>query len=273
MKFIKSFFAIIFLILTFVGIIQYIETSQASNITASIFTGFISILLIRSLFKKSQKSYAGILRKIFGWFFLIESVFSIFIAFTELKEHIIIGLITSLFFGGIAFLLLKPKKTNLSVYDTTNSIQEPIKEKYTLETPKETLDEMQKVQENIHANELIQIIQDSYALCQNTTNLQTFESRLELATRYAYTLKQMEQAKLYNANPTSDYFLDILIGNRDNLVNSFLKKSFYAELSKAKNELKSQNGIIKRMNKFFTEIEDSILDFDENLISILKQEL
>ena len=104
MKFIKSFFAIIFLILTFVGIIQYIETSQASNITASIFTGFISILLIRSLFKKSQKSYAGILRKIFGWFFLIESVFSIFIAFTELKEHIIIGLITSLFFGGIAFL-------------------------------------------------------------------------------------------------------------------------------------------------------------------------
>lgn len=250
MKIIKGFFAINFLVLTFISIIQYIETSQPSNIAAIILTGFISILLIRSLFKKPQKSYPGILRKIFGWFFLIESVFSIFITFTELKEHIIIGLITSLFFGGIAFLLLKPRKTDLSVYDTTNSIQE-----------------------NIHANELIQIIQDSYFLCQNTTDLKTFESRLELATRYAYTLKQMEQAKLYNANPTSDYFLNILIGNRDNLVNSFLKKAFYAELSKAKKELKSQNGIVKRMNRFFTEIENSVLDFDENLISILKQEL
>lgn len=139
MKFIKGFFAINFLVLTFIAIMQYIETSQISDMAAIIVMGGISIILICSLFKKPQKSYTGILRKIFGWFFLVESVFSIFITFTELKEHIIIGLITSLFFGGIAFLLLRPRKTDLSVYDTTNSIQEPVEEKYTLETPKEMI--------------------------------------------------------------------------------------------------------------------------------------
>lgn len=54
-KFVKGFFAVCFFILVFVGISQYIETSQPSNLAVSALCFFISILLFRSLSKKSQK--------------------------------------------------------------------------------------------------------------------------------------------------------------------------------------------------------------------------
>ncbi len=55
MKFIKGFFAVNFFVLVFVGIAQYIQTSEPENLAASAFCFFISILLFRSLFKKSSK--------------------------------------------------------------------------------------------------------------------------------------------------------------------------------------------------------------------------
>lgn len=52
MKFIKGYFAINFLALVFVGIVQYIKTFQLENLVSSAFCLFISILLFRSLLKK-----------------------------------------------------------------------------------------------------------------------------------------------------------------------------------------------------------------------------
>lgn len=55
MKFIKGFFAVSFFALVFVGIAQYMQTSQPGNLAASAFCFLISILLFRSLSKKSSK--------------------------------------------------------------------------------------------------------------------------------------------------------------------------------------------------------------------------
>ena len=51
-----------------------------------------------------------VIRKIAGIFFLIEFIISVFLAFTNLKEHPFAAFFTCLFFGVVAFLLLRHPK-------------------------------------------------------------------------------------------------------------------------------------------------------------------
>lgn len=56
MKFIKGYLAVNFLVIAFIGVLQYIETSDPRNLIGSVIGILISILLFRSSFKKSSKS-------------------------------------------------------------------------------------------------------------------------------------------------------------------------------------------------------------------------
>lgn len=195
------------------------------------------------------------IRKLLGIICLIEVPFGVYMLFNELKDHIAVGIFTCAFFAICAYLLLRKKK-----------VDETPKTTYMLEVPSDTLEEMKSVRRSIHADNLIRIINESYSICIHTTDLSTFESRLELATQKAYTLKEMEIAGLYNCEPTSDYFLNILIGKRSDLLNDFLLRAYNHTITKANQELKTQSGIQNRIAKFISKIENSALDFD---ISIL----
>lgn len=188
----------------------------------------------------------------------MEVPFGVYMLFNKLNGYDrTFGIFICLLWGIFAYFLLRKKKTN----ETSNNTST-----YQLNTPTDTLEEMKSVKRSIHADNLIRVIKQSYSICTQTTDLSTFESRLEVATQKAYTLKEMEIAGLYNCEPTSDYFLNILIGNRSDLLNDFLLRAYNYTLTKAKQELKTQSGIQNRITKFISKIENSALDFD---ISIL----
>lgn len=206
-----------------------------------------------------------IFKKICGIFCLLEVLAGLGMLFTgQFKEHSPIGIFVCALFGFLSFLLLKPNRQK----NNSDEIPKHEQSSYQLETPQETIEEIKAVKTSVHSDRLIEVIQQSYFLCLSTNNLSTFESRLEVATQKAYTLKQMEQAGLYNANPTSDYFLELLIGKRDELLEQFLIRAYKQVKIKAETELKSPAAIQKRIDKFLTEIEESVLDFDISVIEL-----
>lgn len=65
-----------------------------------------------------------VIRKIAGIFFLIEFIISVFLAFTNLKEHPFVAFFTCLFFGIVAFLLLRqPKNKEVKIEQPIPDIQ------------------------------------------------------------------------------------------------------------------------------------------------------
>ena len=224
---------------------------------------FIRIFIIKVL---------NFIRILFGIICLIEVPVCIYLIFNDLKDIQAAGAFSCVVFALLAYLLLRKKKKkskgNNSIVGSPivqNTVEPRV---YSLDTPQSTLEEMKSVGHSIHADSVIRAIDESYLICKNTFSLQTFESRLEVATQKAYMLKQMEQAGLYNCEPTSDYYLNLLIGNESELLNDFLLRSYNYTLSKAKRELKTQSGIQRRMTKFISEIEDSVLDFDLSILSV-----
>lgn len=123
------------------------------------------------------------------------------------------------------------------------------------------------------ASSTAKAIEESYSVCQQTVDLNVFKRNLELATRNTYKLKQMEETNLYDGSPPAEYYFDIFIRNQNDLLHSFLRRAFYDNLRKAKNESKNQKEIVKRMDQFFLQMENSSLDFDKNIMSALKKEL
>ena len=203
---------------------------------------------------------------------MIEVPVFIYLIFNDLKDIQAAGAFACAVFALLAYLLLRKKKRkpkgNNSVVESPN-VQNTVEPRvYSLDTPQSTLEAMKSVRHSIHADSIVRVIDESYSICKNTLSLQTFESRLEIATQKAYMLKQLEQAGLYNCEPTYDYYLNLLIGNESELLNDFLLHSYNYTLSKAKRELKTQSGIQRRMTKFISEIEDSVLDFDLSILSV-----
>lgn len=122
----------------------------------------------------------------------------------------------------------------------------------------------------LQIKQIIQVLDDSHKILTSTNNLKTFESRLELATKYSYTLKRIEQNNIYLVSSNADYFLEKFVVSRAELINNFFIRSYQYTLNKAMKELKTQRGIQNRMYKFLTDFEQSTLPFDKNLINKLK---
>lgn len=202
--------------------------------------------------------FIKLFRKILGAFCIVEVLAGIYLTFTKLKDHALIGITVCVLFGFFAYLLLKKTKGSDSNVDTYTDVQ--------LDVPQETIKEMRTVKRSIHSDNLIRVIKESYEICKNTTSLETFESRLEFATQKAYTLKEMEIAGLYNDTPTADSFLSLLVGKRSELLQDFLQRSYDFTLNKAKKELKTEKGVQNRIQKFIEELDASVLDFDTSKI-------
>lgn len=75
------------------------------------------------------------IKKVIGVFFLIEFIFSVYMAFTELREYPVTALFTCLFFGVITFILLRhPKKLEENTVTSQSGDKTSDSEIKTLET-------------------------------------------------------------------------------------------------------------------------------------------
>lgn len=238
-----------------------------------------------------MKNVKTILTKILGLFCLfLTFIFIIGIFTLESKGEKIAFSILTLVFSSIFYLLFFYHKTPINTNPAiTNSEQVQVQNNMisantvtaqrtigtttqgsTNQTPPEALKATSSVVYSLSASSIIRVIEESYIICTTTTQLETFESRLDFATSKALTLRQMEEARVYSGQPSADYFLNLLIGNRKVLLSSFLGRAYQYTVQKAHKELKTEKGIRNRIDSFFNSIESSKCDFDAEEIQRLK---
>lgn len=159
------------------------------------------------------------------------------------------------------YLLLRKKKNQ------TPPLQvETHASKYTLHAPPDILRDMRKHYTVIQARDDSRIMADSFTLIQQTTNFETFFSRLELAQKKALTLLQAEKAgckgiKQLQTTKACESVLD----NVQNAKMVFLDNSYTKETDSAM-QLKTAAGRCKRLTAYLgvlREYEDQFLDVEE----------
>lgn len=137
----------------------------------------------------------NILKKIGRFFCVFWGVMFAITAFGGIiafsMDHKPENLLATLFCVVIAFLLLKKKKAKPS----SNIDTDPTATSFVMQDiPKEILQDMKKHYTIVEAQNDARIMAESFKLIQQTTNLETFFSRLELAQQKALTLLQAEKA-------------------------------------------------------------------------------
>lgn len=231
MKFIKGYFAINFLALVFVGIVQYIKTFQLENLVSSAFCLFISILLFRSLSKKkttknSDKKCSNSLEKKDD---LLESTI------TQLTEN-------------------EPPE---SYIETENVIyradEKPIFDK---EVPYLIQIGQEKATAKWKIPELQRQIKESYQLMCTTNNPETLCSRYKLIVEKIKELAYFEQKGLFDKDSFAQYNALITEDNYCNLILACYTKY----VDKARSKLTTEKGINNRIDKFLKIIHQNVND-------------
>lgn len=145
--------------------------------------------------KNILKDVGRFFRAFWGVMFAITAFGGIMVFFSNHRPE---DLLATLFCAVVAFLLLKKKKAKPSSELTSasqSSPTDPATTSFVLQDiPKEILQDMKKHYTAVEAQNDARIMAESFKLIQQTTNFETFFSRLELAQQKALTLLQAEKA-------------------------------------------------------------------------------
>lgn len=157
--------------------------------------------------------------------------------------------IESIIFGFLTFKLLKPKKKQ---------------SEENFNFPTETLQDMKKYYPKQNIPSLIQQINESLNIIENTCNIDTLLSRKEFLLKSCITLKQLEECKLYKKKPNSDYYMQKL---QDDKFIVHIQRCYWDCLYKA-GMLKTTKGMENRINKFWETMNKYL---DEYTINDIKE--
>ena len=221
-----------------------------------------------------MRYFIKFIRKTIGIFFLIEFIFSVYLAFTDLKKYPLAAFFFFFLFGTITFLLLlHSKKYKASVEQTTSFI----KTKNVDKTDNSKITDMEiSNSSHVHppheeitakwkAPQIIHHIQESYQIMFNTDNPETLCDRYKFAIKGYEELLYYKDQKYFNDNTTIDFFHTLL--STENYL-KLIYQCYQKYKSKAQCELKTQNGINNRINKFWKIIQDNV---DTNIYSELRK--
>lgn len=141
------------------------------------------------------------------------------------------------------------------------------------DVPEETLTDMRRYYTPMQAAEDARILQDSFQLCQRTTNIDTFLSRLDVVQRSALTLLQAQKAKCRGIQKgTAEACLKVL-NTTSALKLDFLHRAFEKE-TEAAMQLKTPAGQRRRLEAFLTALqakEDDFLDVEDAYNQIIDE--
>ncbi|PAE20543.1 hypothetical protein CHH80_11060 [Bacillus sp. 7504-2] len=245
------------------------QKNKIKHILLMFFWSYISIFCISGMFAfiiVTYIEYSSDELTIFEG--IVLTIFSLLFAFLSYKS---IRKIVSLVRNRNTILRSDRYKQNRS--NTSVIVSTPTPTPTT--TPPETLMNMRGYYDEMKISAEINIINDCLYLVRNSKNLETVINRLELGAQKAYLVEQLEQAGLYNNEPTSRELIDIFIGQKSKIINDCIEKSYKNMLKKAE-ELKTQRGKINRYNKFIEELHKYDDDYtleNEDYIKEIEQEL
>lgn len=184
-------------------------------------------------------------------------IFAVTFAILAITEHKLEMLAGAAVFAVPAYFLLRPKKEKPAKAPRSAPVQAS---SYAPDAPEETLQEMRRNYTAVQAQEDARIMQESLQLIQQTTNFDTFLSRLGLVQRSALTLLQAEKAGCRGIQPgTRDACEKALEAVKSAKVN-FLYRSYIKETNEAL-QLKTPAGKRKRLEAYLSKLREHEADF------------
>lgn len=200
-----------------------------------------------------MKKLGRILRAIVGVFCAIATVVYIVTAVTDPKQRVLFVVLAAIF-GALAYLLLHQKKVQKA---------EPVRTgagMYTPDAPEEILQDMQRYYTKEQVENDVRIMSESFKLAQQTSNIDTFTSRLELARKKALTLLQAEKAGCKGVLPGTSKACEEVLSSAQSLKISFLENSYIKETTWAMT-LKTPSGQRKRLEAYLAKLASHKSDF------------
>lgn len=212
-----------------------------------------------------MKKFLSIAKKGFGIFFLLAFIISMYLTLTDLKEHHIAALFTCLFFGSIAFSLLKkPKKTAVSPenYNESHTAFTDLctdSESTVAESDRKSSRLIQPTHEEITTKyripDLIRLIQESYQIMYETDNPETLCSRYKFASSKVEELNHYCRQGCYADIDKMNQYTEML---SDENYFRLILRCYKKYVNKANQELKTKKGVDKRIEKFWSIIQSNI---------------
>lgn len=208
---------------------------------------------------KTALSFLDMLRRIiFTLLFLFFSLLTLTVLLTyeDDSQFIVISIFAVLSF--LSFLASRKKKTEPS--------------KYNLDVPEEILDDMKVHTSIVDVDNTVRILNDCVKIVKASKNIDVVMSRLELAQRHSYFLKQLEMVKKYKGKPTADNYLNLFVGSADGIIIGAIQRS-YEDMMEKSSLLKTESGKQNRIDKYFNSLEEYDHIFSETVkdyIDILK---
>ena len=170
-----------------------------------------------------------------------------------IQEHQLGLLILAAAFAALAVFLLRPKKAKTAPAPSQASSSAP-------EAPEETLQDMRRNYTEMQAREDVRIMQESLQLIQQTTNFDTFLSRLSLVQRSALTLLQAEKAGCRSIQPGTREACEKALEAAKSAKVNFLYNSYIKETNEAL-QLKTPAGKRKRLEAYLSKLREHEVDF------------
>lgn len=161
-------------------------------------------------------------------------------------------------FAGGAFLLLRPTKQKQAAQPLAD---DPPIEPVQFEVPEHILQEMRGAYTVMQAKDDARIMLESFQLVRETTNLDTFLSRLQLCRQKALTLLQAEKAgirglKQIGMTDKCNYILT----TAPEAKSAFLDRSSFAAITGAF-QLKTPAGQRRRLQAYIDALSEHSIDF------------
>lgn len=182
-------------------------------------------------------------------------------AITEAEVRVMFTVL-AIIFGLFTFLLLRKRKPKAKpvVSDLTQAAEPGISISFAeREVPADILRDMRKYYSPMQAQNDARILAESFQLCQQTYNDETFFSRLQLARRCAHTLLQAKQAGC-KIDKRTIKACESALSAVDALMLDFLDRIFEKETTAAM-QLKTQAGRQRRLEAFLNRLQEHDADF------------
>lgn len=162
--------------------------------------------------------------------------------------------------AGVAYLLLRRKKPKAAQISGTPVPGVSVRAEVTPpDVPEEFLRDMRKHYSLMQAQNDARILQESFQLCQQTYNFETFFSRLQLVQRCALTLLQAKQAGCKISRQTVKA-CESALSAASALRLDFLDRIYTKQVTAAM-QLKTPAGRRRRLEALLNELQEHDIDF------------
>lgn len=207
--------------------------------------------------KKFLQKVWRVIRLIFGVELALAALGGVIVS---IQSPEVGNIVLTIVCAGVAYLLLRRKKPKAAQISGTPVPGVSVRAEVTPpDVPEEVLRDMRKHYSLMQAQNYARILQESFQLCQQTYNFETFFSRLQLVQRCALTLLQAKQAGCKISRQTVKA-CESALSAASALRLDFLDRIYTKQVTAAM-QLKTPAGRRRRLEALLNELQEHDIDF------------